>query len=47
MDETCDQRLHIGPSKDMGSNHKPNMSPQPIKRTVSKVTQRTAPKGKK
>jgi hypothetical protein len=48
MDNECmKQGMHIGPSKDMGGNHKPSMTPQPIKRTVSHVTERKAPKGRK
>jgi hypothetical protein len=47
MDKECmNQAMHIGPSKDMGGNLKPNLTPVPIKRTISQVTERKAPKGK-
>ena len=41
-------RMHWGPCKDhMNANRKMSMERQPIKRTISQVSERKAPKGKK
>lgn len=48
MQEQCNEHLHVGPGKDhMDVNRKLNTSRTPIKRTVSRITERKSPKGRK
>ena len=47
MNDDTLQRMHIGPAKDPGQNRQPNLTREPIKRTVSQVTNRKPPSGAK
>jgi len=39
------ERAHVGQPRDPGQNRQSKMGRTPIKRTVSKISERTAPKG--
>lgn len=44
MDEMM-QRAHVGPAIDPSQNRQSKLSRQPIVRTVSKISNKSAPKG--